>query len=166
LLVRSQLSPLPTPFISSEPTNSTLVESTIIICYILLITIHNSVAKYIILIVATACAGSAYPVIWPERIRALEGTVAAGVGIGLTNAMAQFSGIAGPHVYNSRFGPTYRTSYIIGLSFLVVAICGVISSWVLVWRGDRRREREEEARGEVTGGEAVSTSEKGVGEKV
>ncbi|KAL2787659.1 major facilitator superfamily domain-containing protein [Aspergillus keveii] len=134
-------------------TTAVAIESTIILCYILLITIHNSVAKYIILIIATACAGSAYPVIWPERIRALEGTVAAGVGIGLTNAMAQFSGIAGPHVYNSRFGPTYRTSYIICLSFLVLAICGVISSWVLVWRGDRRRAREEEERGVVGQGQ-------------
>jgi hypothetical protein len=82
--------------------------------------------------------------------------------------MAQFSGIAGPHVYNSRFGPTYRTSYIICLSFLVVAICGVISSWVLVWRGDRGRAREEEERGEVGEGqgERVITSGKGDGEKV
>jgi hypothetical protein len=46
--------------------------------------VHSPVVKYLALIVAVSCAGSAYPVIWPERIRALEGTVAAGVGIGLT----------------------------------------------------------------------------------
>ncbi|KAL2827654.1 major facilitator superfamily domain-containing protein [Aspergillus pseudoustus] len=131
-------------------TTAVAIESTIIICYIILITVHNSVVKYLVLIVATACAGSAYPVIWPERIRALEGTVAAGVGIGLTNAMAQFSGVAGPHVYNSRFGPTYRTSYIICLCFLIVAITGVTLSWGLVWRNDRRVRREEKEKAEVS----------------
>ncbi|KAL4808609.1 major facilitator superfamily domain-containing protein [Aspergillus unguis] len=81
-------------------TTAVSIESTIIICYIILITISNPTVKYIALIVATACAGSAYPVIWPERIRALEGTVASGIGIGLTNALAQFSGICGPHMYS------------------------------------------------------------------
>ncbi|OKL62497.1 hypothetical protein UA08_02534 [Talaromyces atroroseus] len=114
------------------------VEGTTIICYIILITVPNSVVKYLALIVATACAGSAYPVIWPERIRALEGTIAAGIGIGFTNAMAQFSGIVGPHVYSTVFGPTYRVSYVICLVFLIVAILAILASWVLVWRNDRR----------------------------
>ena len=112
------------------------VESTTIICYIILITVSNSTVKYLALIVATACAGSAYPVIWPERIRALEGTVAAGIGIGLTNAMAQFSGIAGPHIYDTVFGPTYKVSYVICLCFLCASITGIMLSWWLVWRKD------------------------------
>ncbi|ETI26941.1 hypothetical protein G647_10040 [Cladophialophora carrionii CBS 160.54] len=87
------------------------IESTTIVCYIILVTVHSPVVKYIALIVAVSCAGSAYPVIWPERIRALEGTVAAGVGIGLTNACAQWSGIVGPHVYSTIYGPTYHKSY-------------------------------------------------------
>jgi O-antigen/teichoic acid export membrane protein len=89
-------------------------------------------------VVATACAGSAYPVIWPERIRALEGTVAVGMGIGLTNAMAQFSGIAGPHIYSTVFGPKYHVSYVICLSFLCAAISGILLSWWLVWRNDKK----------------------------
>ncbi|KAJ5835881.1 Major facilitator superfamily domain general substrate transporter [Penicillium robsamsonii] len=113
---------------------------TIIICYIILITVPNSIVKYLALVVATACAGSAYPVIWPERIRALEGTVAVGIGIGLTNAMAQFSGIAGPHIYSTVFGPTYRVSYIICLCFLCAAISGILASWWLIWRKDRKNE--------------------------
>ncbi|KAJ5090235.1 Major facilitator superfamily domain general substrate transporter [Penicillium argentinense] len=121
-------------------TTAVAIESTIIICYIILITVPNSTVKYIALIVATACAGSAYPVIWPERIRALDGTVAAGIGIGLTNAMAQFSGIAGPHVYSTVFGPTYRVSYIICLCFLCAAISGILASWWFVWRKDQRDE--------------------------
>lgn len=118
--------------------NIPAVESTTIICYILLLTVNNAVVRYLCLIVATACAGSAYPVIWPERIRALDGTVAAGIGIGLTNAMAQFSGIAGPHIYNTVFGPRYHVSYVICLSFLVVSITAINASWFLVWRKDRR----------------------------
>ena len=94
--------------------------------------------RYLAIIVAVACAGSAYPVIWPERIRALDGTVAAGIGIGLTNAMAQFGGIVGPHVYSTVFGPSYHVSYVICLSFLVVAISAITLSWWLVIRKDRR----------------------------
>jgi nitrate/nitrite transporter NarK len=114
------------------------VESTIIICYIILVTVSNSVVRYLTLIVAVSCAGSAYPVIWPERIRALDGTVAAGIGIGLTNAMAQFGGIVGPHVYSTVFGPSYHVSYVICLSFLLVAITAITLSWWLVVRKDRR----------------------------
>lgn len=115
-----------------------MVESTIIVCYVLLTTVSNPVVKYLCLIVAVSCAGSAYPVIWPERIRALDGTVSSGIGIGLTNAMAQFGGIVGPHVYSTVFGPGYRVSYVICLSFLIVAITAISISWLLVWRKDRR----------------------------
>ncbi|KAK6219307.1 hypothetical protein LQW54_002295 [Pestalotiopsis sp. IQ-011] len=120
-------------------TTAVAIESTIIICYIILVTVPNGVVKYLALIVAVSCAGSAYPVIWPERIRAIDGTVAAGIGIGWTNAMAQFGGIVGPHVYNTNFGPTYRVSYVICLCFLVVAITAVCASWFLVRRKDRKR---------------------------
>lgn len=110
-----------------------------IVCYIILFTVSNNVVRYLALIVAVSCAGSAYPVIWPERIRALEGTVAAGVGIGFTNAMAQFSGIAGPHIYSTIYGPTYHASYGICLGFLCVGIGAISASWFLVWRKDKRR---------------------------
>jgi nitrate/nitrite transporter NarK len=107
------------------------------------------VVRYLALIVAVACAGSAYPVIWPERIRALDGTVAAGIGIGLTNAMAQFGGIVGPHVYSTVFGPSYHVSYVICLSFLVVAISAITLSWWLVVRKDRRAAAKAASVGEV-----------------
>ncbi|RDW89758.1 hypothetical protein BP6252_01790 [Coleophoma cylindrospora] len=119
-------------------TTAVAIEATTIICYILLITVPNAVVKYLCLIVAVSCAGSAYPVIWPERIRALDGTVSAGIGIGLTNAMAQFSGIVGPHVYSTVFGPTYHVSYIICLCFLILSILSILASWLLVLRRDRK----------------------------
>ncbi|KZM20245.1 uncharacterized protein EKO05_0003700 [Ascochyta rabiei] len=115
------------------------IESTTIICYIILLTVDNPVVRYLCLVVAVACAGCAYPVIWPERIRALEGTVASGIGIGLTNACAQFSGIVGPHVFSTVFGPRYCTSYATNLSVLVVGICAILTSWLLVIRKDRKR---------------------------
>ncbi|KAF2106020.1 retrograde regulation protein 2 [Lophiotrema nucula] len=114
------------------------IESTIIVCYILLLTIDHPVVRYLCLVIAVACAGCAYPVIWPERIRALEGTVASGLGIGLTNACAQFSGIVGPQVFSTVFGPRYRTSYAINLSVLVVGISSILITWVLVVQKDRR----------------------------
>lgn len=128
----------PSSRITTCSPNISTVEATTIICYIILITVPNSVVKYLCLIVATSCAGSAYPVIWPERIRALDGTVAAGIGIGLTNAMAQFGGIVGPHVYSTVFGPGYHVSYVICLCFLIIAIAAILASWLLVWRRDRR----------------------------
>jgi membrane associated rhomboid family serine protease len=115
------------------------VELTTIICYIILITVPNNIVKYLALIVAVSCAGSAYPVIWPERMRALEGTVSSGVGIGWTNAMAQFSGIVGGQVYSTVFGPTYRVSYIICVSFLMGSITSVLLSWFFVRRKDKAR---------------------------
>ncbi|KAF3002652.1 hypothetical protein E8E13_009398 [Curvularia kusanoi] len=82
------------------------LETTTIVCYIILLTVDHPVVRYLCLIVAVACAGCSYPVLWSERIRALEGTVASGIGIGLTNACAQFSGIVGPHVFSTVFGPS------------------------------------------------------------
>jgi hypothetical protein len=97
------------------------------------------VVKYLCLIVATSCAGSAYLVTWPERIRALDGTVSAGVGIGLTNAMAQFGGIVGPHVYSTVFGPRYHESYVICLCFLVVGITAILVTWLIIWKRDCKK---------------------------
>lgn len=124
-------------FFFGSPTNL-LVAFTIIVCYIILFTVSNSVVKYLFLIVAVSCAGSAYPVIWPERMRALEGTVSSGIGIGFTNAMAQFSGIAGPRIYSTVFGPSYHVSYGICLIFLVVDIVALLLSWYFVRRKDKR----------------------------
>lgn len=59
--------------------------------------------KYLALVVATGTAGSVYPVLWPKRVQAARGTTAAGVAIGTTNAVAQFSGILGPQVFSSEW---------------------------------------------------------------
>ncbi|PVI00190.1 retrograde regulation protein 2 [Periconia macrospinosa] len=120
-------------------TTAVALESTTIICYAILLTVDNPVVRYVCLIVAVACAGCAQPVIWPERIRALEGTVASGIGIGLTNACSQFSGIVGPHVFSTVFGPRYKTSYAINLSVLLLGISSILTTWALVHRKDGKK---------------------------
>lgn len=56
-----------------------------IMCYILLITVHDAAAKYVLVVVATAASSSFFPIIWPERIRATSGTTSAALAIGVTN---------------------------------------------------------------------------------
>ncbi len=56
--------------------------------------------RYLALLVATATAGSVYAVLWPNRVEAARGTSATGMAIGITNAIAQFSGILGPQVFS------------------------------------------------------------------
>ncbi|PSS21951.1 hypothetical protein M430DRAFT_136699 [Amorphotheca resinae ATCC 22711] len=122
------------------------IEIAQIICYILLMTVKNSVAKYIFVMIATAASQSFFPIIWPERIRVAHGTTTAGIAIGMTNAAAQLMGIVGPQIYQSKFGPTYRVSYGCSVGLLVGCILMIISTWYLVWRRDlkqKQKEREE-----------------------
>lgn len=56
-----------------------------IACYVLLITVDSAVAKYVLVVVATAATSSFFPILWPERIRATSGTTNAGLAIGMTN---------------------------------------------------------------------------------
>lgn len=115
-----------------------VLESVQIICFILLITIHNKVGKYILVMVATAAGQSFFPIIWPERIRASKGTTAAGLAIGTTNAAAQLMGIVGPQIYNLKFGPTYRVSYGVSIALLAAAIASILVTWYAVARTDRQ----------------------------
>lgn len=43
------------------------VEIIQIICYILLITVNNSVAKYILVMIATAASQSFFAILWPGK---------------------------------------------------------------------------------------------------
>ncbi|KAJ4360923.1 uncharacterized protein N0V89_001492 [Didymosphaeria variabile] len=120
------------------------VEVTQIICYILLITVKNSVAKYIFVMIATAASQSFFALMWPERIRAAKGTTTAGLAIGITNASAQLMGIVGPQIYQAKFGPTYRVSYICSIGLLCACLAAICTSWYFVRRGDRKAVDSEE----------------------
>jgi nitrate/nitrite transporter NarK len=115
------------------------VEITQIICYILLITVKNAKAKYIFVMIATAASQSFFPIIWPERIRAAKGTTTAGLAIGITNASCQLMGIVGPQIYQSKFGPTYKISYICSICLLSATLGAVLTSWFFVVRDDKKR---------------------------
>ncbi|RFU35338.1 hypothetical protein B7463_g927, partial [Scytalidium lignicola] len=119
------------------------VEVTQIVCYILLITVKQNVAKYIFVMIATAGSQSLYPIIWPERIRAARGTTTAGLAIGMTNGVAQLMGIVGPQIYQSKFGPSYRVSYICSIALLSGSVAMICLAWYLVRVGDEKRRAEE-----------------------
>ncbi|KAH6662598.1 major facilitator superfamily domain-containing protein [Halenospora varia] len=130
-----------------------------IICYILLIIVKNKVAKYIFVMIATAASQSFFPIIWPERIRAAHGTTTAGLAIGTTNSMAQLMGIVGPQIYQSKFGPTYRISYICSIGLLCGCVGAITLTWYLVWKGDQQAKLKEEASQQVERGETPSDAE-------
>lgn len=109
-----------------------------IMCYILLITVHDAAAKYVLVVVATAASSSFFPIIWPERIRATSGTTSAALAIGVTNALAQLQGIVGPQVYQSKFGPSYTVSYSTSIGLLAVTVVTMCLAWFLVHRQDER----------------------------
>lgn len=87
---------------------------------------------------ATAASQSFFAIIWPERIRAARGTTTAGLAIGITNASGQLMGIVGPQIYQSKFGPTYRFSYICSIALLATCIGAITISWFLTAKDDRK----------------------------
>ncbi|KAK0240782.1 major facilitator superfamily domain-containing protein [Armillaria nabsnona] len=116
------------------------LEFTNIICCIILLTVNVPVVRYLALLVATATAGSVYPVLWPNRVEAARGTSATGMAIGITNAIAQFSGILGPQVFSGIYGPSYKVSFSVCVGLLVGAILSIAASAILLHRlwGDGR----------------------------
>ncbi|KAJ3892184.1 major facilitator superfamily domain-containing protein [Lentinula edodes] len=103
-----------------------------IICYVLLLTVDVVVVRYLALLVSTATAGSVYPILWPNRVKAAHGTTAAGIAIGITNAVAQFSGILGPQVFLSVYGPTYKVSFLVCVGLLAGAVVFIGMSGALL----------------------------------
>ncbi|TDZ67577.1 MFS transporter prlL [Colletotrichum trifolii] len=114
------------------------LEAAQIVCYILLITVKQPVAKYIFVMLATAASQSFFAIIWPERIRAAKGTTSAGLAIGVTNASCQLMGIVGPQIYQPRFGPTYRISYSCSIGLLCGTLLAVSSAWYFVAKQDKQ----------------------------
>ncbi|KAK2055601.1 high-affinity nicotinic acid transporter [Colletotrichum caudatum] len=127
------------------------LEAAQIVCYVLLITVKSSIAKYIFVMIATAASQSFFAIIWPERIRAAKGTTSAGLAIGITNASCQLMGIVGPQIYQPKFGPTYRVSYSCSIGLLCGTLLAVSAAWLLVARQDHdERFQTSEARGSDT----------------
>ncbi|KAJ6512508.1 MFS general substrate transporter [Mycena sanguinolenta] len=85
-----------------------ILDFVIIACYIVLLYVDTVGVRYFVLVISTAASGSLYPMLWPKRVQALRGTAMAGLGIGLHNASAQFSGILGPQIFSPAYGPSYQ----------------------------------------------------------
>ncbi|GAA5856235.1 hypothetical protein JCM9279_006693 [Rhodotorula babjevae] len=139
----------------------------VIVALVIMITVEPAGVRYAAACVISGAAPSAYACLWPRRIAALRGTSAAALGIGINNAISQFSGLVGPSLWRSDYGPRYKNS--------ATGACGLVSAnaviiLVLWWlmEGDLSRfpwlqkrvlaqsqvteaDREAEARGETVG---------------
>ncbi|KAF8185631.1 MFS general substrate transporter [Mycena galopus ATCC 62051] len=101
----------------------------IIACYIVLLYVHTVGVRYFALVISTAASGSLYPMLWPKRVQALRGTAMAGLGIGLHNASAQFSGILGPQIFSPVYGPSYQVSFQVSIALLAGAVMFHSLAW-------------------------------------
>ncbi|KAJ7723878.1 MFS general substrate transporter [Mycena metata] len=106
-----------------------ILDLIIIACYVVLLCVDTVGVQYFVLVVSTAASGSLYPMLWPKRVQALRGTAMAGLGIGLLNASAQFSGILGPQVFSPAYGPSYAISYKVSITLLVGAVVFHSLAW-------------------------------------
>ncbi|CAK7900292.1 hypothetical protein CAAN3_05S00606 [[Candida] anglica] len=106
-----------------------------IVSYIVLLTVKSNVAKYVMLNVATAISNSLFPVLWPDRMRVVNGTSSSALAIGITNTACQFLGIVGPQIYQPKFGPTYRVSYACSIALCSCASASIALTWYLVAKG-------------------------------
>lgn len=108
------------------------------ICYIVLVTVENPVVRYIFVNLAAASSIGLTPILWPERIRATNGTTSSALAIGMTAASAQLAGIVGPQVYQEKFGPRFTTSFTVSLTLLVVVMLSVAATRLLLSRRETK----------------------------
>lgn len=71
--------------------------------YIVFITVDTPGIRYAAVCVISGSCTAAYACLWPRRVAALRGTSAAALGIGINNAISQFSGILGPQLWRYVF---------------------------------------------------------------
>ncbi|GAA6046681.1 hypothetical protein JCM3770_003114 [Rhodotorula araucariae] len=139
----------------------------VIVAMVIVITVEPAGVRYAAICVISGAAPSAYACLWPRRVAALRGTSATAFGIGINNALSQFSGLVGPSLWRSDYGPRYINS--------AKGACGLVAAdaviLLVIWwlmEGDLSRfpwlqkrvlaqsqiteeDREAAARGEVVG---------------
>ncbi|GJN93320.1 hypothetical protein Rhopal_006367-T1 [Rhodotorula paludigena] len=81
---------------------------------------------------------SAYACLWPRRVAALRGSSAAALGIGINNAISQLSGLVGPSLWRSDYGPRYINSAKGACGLVAADFCIVLALWWLM-EGDLTR---------------------------
>ncbi|KAJ7768824.1 MFS general substrate transporter [Mycena metata] len=123
LVQRGKLNPFPVCII---------LDLIIIACYLVLLYVDTVGVRYFVLIVSTGASGSLYPMLWPKRVQALRGTAMAGLGIGLHNASAQFTGILGPQIFSPAYGPSYAVSFKVSIALLTGAVVFHSLAWLFM----------------------------------
>jgi len=119
-------------------------------CYVLLVVVRHAIVKYVFVCLTLVCCTAILPILWPERIRAAQGTTSTGLAIGVTSSLAHLAGIVGPQLYQSRFGPTYQVSFVTSIGLLAVCILATVASWAMLKRREvvhARRQSEESIQG-------------------
>lgn len=81
---------------------------------------------------STGISNSLYPVLWPDRMRVVNGTSSSALAIGATNASCQLMGLVGPVIYQSKFGPSYYISYSCSIALCSVSCTFIGVTWYLV----------------------------------
>jgi hypothetical protein len=70
--------------------------------------------------------------LWPRCAASLRGASASALGIGLLNAVSQFSGLLGPQLWRSDYGPRYYNSSKAACAFVSAAFLFVCAAWYLM----------------------------------
>ncbi|GAA5958428.1 hypothetical protein JCM21900_002191 [Sporobolomyces salmonicolor] len=104
----------------------------VIVSFICLITVEPAGVRYAAACVVTGASTSAYACMWPRRVAAIRGTSAAAFGIGITNAISQLSGIVGPQLYRSDYGPRYIASFEASAALVAANVVLVSALWFLM----------------------------------
>ncbi|KAK3635780.1 hypothetical protein LTR22_019060 [Elasticomyces elasticus] len=104
----------------------------VMISFIVLFTVTSSGLRLACLCVITGAAPTAYACLWPMRTAALRGTSSAALGIGINNAISQFSGIIGPQLWRTDFGPRYDLSAQVSTGLAAGAFCVTAALWYLM----------------------------------
>lgn len=99
----------------------------VVVCYIVFIFAEAKLVRYLAVSVVSGSCTCAYAAMWPRRVAALRGATASALGIGLTNATSQLSGLVGPFLFRSDYAPRYTNSakgaaVLVGADVLVVAL--------------------------------------------
>ncbi|KAK5692219.1 hypothetical protein LTR17_025460 [Elasticomyces elasticus] len=104
----------------------------VMISFIVLFTVASSGLRLACLCVITGAAPTAYACLWPMRTAALRGTSSAALGIGINNAISQFSGIIGPQLWRTDFGPRYDLSAQVSTGLAAGAFCVTAALWYMM----------------------------------
>ncbi|GAA5941691.1 uncharacterized protein JCM15063_002643 [Sporobolomyces koalae] len=102
------------------------------IAFIVLLKASQAGVRFAAVCVIVGAAPSAYACLWARRVASLRGASASALGIGLLNAVSQFSGILGPQVFRTDYAPRYHNSIIASLVFCAIGFLTVGVSWYLM----------------------------------